>query len=203
MPARKLVEGPRGGRFRTNTTIPLVFGREGARYRIFNTGDAPFDVTTANNAMGNPILVSILNGCSIDLLIKDAAIGLKVVPSGNAEGVYEIIQPDAEIRPGRLKVRQASAATEQLVISMLPQVNTTTTPKALYRFFNAGKNEFKVIMRTAATAVEHSLGADQSIDFEVPGTGAHRTVSVLGLAGGGGGMPKPYEASYEHLRDVP
>lgn len=197
MPARNKSEAPvRGGRFKIaeNSELKIVHGRALSRYRIYNTGTDEQDDQL--KVVGSPTNnIPVKDGSSLDIVATGDEV--KIVAVKPVEGIYEILGTESPMRPGRFKVLKADAASPRVIVDM--NVASQTTPKAIYRIFNSGKHPFTV--QSGGTDVT-ILAADQSVDLQLPETGAGRKVRIVGIADEETGEFERLEGVYEYLGDA-
>jgi hypothetical protein len=145
MPRPKSDAGTRSGRFKSDdatTAIPIIKAESTAFYRVFNGGKNAFTLT----ANGDDFPVE--NDCSLD--VKTVADDTVTVRTGAAvfiQGAYDLLtQPS--IRSGRFR---ADGTTFKIVQGR---------QGAVYRIFNAGKNEFNVLVNTQSKPVARHCSLD-------------------------------------------
>ncbi len=183
MPVKKTEGGMRSGHFKLAATIGV--NRVGTRYRIHNSGIT--DVTVTG---GGTSTFVVKKKSSIDLMTTAAALA---VSGAGAEGVYDVVQLDPEIRPGHFKVNAAGSGTLYSIIDLTDPVAAATRPVAVYRIFNTGENSLEVW----DAALRVTLAIDQSVDIQLPITDANRHIKVKATAAGGA-----IEGVYEFLGDA-
>lgn len=168
----------RSGRFEfTATAEPaaIVTGRGDATYRVLNSGTAPFQVKSRENA--NPIPVVTLGpGFSIDVcnkkdLLIEGAIGDRVV------GIYDYLNSHHEVRSGRFELLYTG--NHHTIIDLADASGNSTFH---YRAFNSGDCPIEVkIGRRGQVPGQAPLvvvPVGESRDFSVSPNGNANVLSV-------------------------
>lgn len=152
--------GIRSGRFNTpidvNTPITIVEGKEGAYYRIFNSGSTTFNVD-----VGDGSSTSLRPSYSLDVAAGNE-VKITSAAAVTVQGIYEYLSLQAEIRSGRfwLEGEDYPPTTKHKIIDI------EKGSPAFYRIFNTGKWPIKILKGLDQVQLE-SLAPEQSYDFEV------------------------------------
>ncbi|MFV0443829.1 MAG: hypothetical protein ACK5Q5_09685 [Planctomycetaceae bacterium] len=115
------------GHFRVSRSAELVRGGAEATYRVFNTGEAEFELSG--------IAGKVQRSASVDVVVpKDGT--LTVTSASVAEGVFDRLSPEESGRSGRVNIEST------------PMVGSTEIAVGLtgacYRFLNSGRKEFVI-----------------------------------------------------------
>jgi hypothetical protein len=172
----------RSGRFTgdaSGTGITILQGIQGSEkrfYRIFNSGQDPFEVHG-----GGKGATTLGPTFSLDVIVNGDVV-IKTASAGTVEGIYDRLDTAGSVRSGRFNLKKAPT-TNHKIIDL-----DTSGPKAevFYRIFNSGDNPFTVL---AAAQELVELGPAQSFDF---GVGQKRDIYVAADA-------YPIEGIYEFL----
>jgi len=160
MPARKINQGIRSGRFKTlgatGAAIPIVKGESGglASFRIHNSGDSNFRVDVATLS---PELVR--SGCSLDVLVKDDdTVTIRPI-AGNPpfQGNYDLIEAGSDCRAGRFE------ANGTIILNQ----------PGIYRLINGGDNPIVV-----SGGVTGNVPKNSSLDFSVAAVSSDEVTST-------------------------
>ncbi|MEW4528440.1 hypothetical protein [Maioricimonas sp. JC845] len=176
----------RSGRFKiatATTAQKVVLGRAGALYRILNSGEHAFTISDGVNTVSLDKRLSIDIAVSSNLSIESGA----DVP---VEGMYEYLDTDRRIRSGRFRKELATTAEKHRIIDLRGGGSGMAKPTVYYRIFNSGEEPFSVV---GGTTVVAEVAPEQSLDFEIPGTGP-RDVYVRAIANS-----KEIEGIYDYL----
>ena len=182
----------RSGRFKSDDALvdpgnsidnsfPIIRGRHGAIYRIFNSGERAFTV------YGNGE-TDVEEAGSVDIVVASTEVKIGADTTGRIEGIYDLITVDAGTRSGRFNIDQ-NTDTARTIIDLRPG-GGGNKPEAYYRVYNSGDSTFQIQVGTAAAVSVHK---QNSYDFEIPTTGGQRQVTVVAAAN------TPYEGIYEYL----
>jgi len=181
----------RSGRFKGDASgtagIPIIQSRYGTIYRIFNSGDNPFDVHGGGKST-TPLKPTF----SLDVVLNDNVV-IKTTAAGEVEGIYDCLDVQSTIRSGRFKLKTAPAAGDPKH-KIIDFTKAGQKPEAYYRVFNSGGESFQVWEGNPTSPSSNQLGAvasGQSLDFEI-GDGPRRDIYVDATAW-------PIDGIYEFL----
>ena len=151
----------RSGRFKSTDakTNPLVIvrGREGAFYRVFNSGPNKF---TVKQGGAGGITEELDPKMSVDVSVGGGASGIGILTTADVpiEGIYEYLEGNKDVRSGRFKV-DLTDTEEHTIIDL-------TSDAAYYRIFNSGDDDFEVGRST--TGPWKKVVPEASFDFQAP-----------------------------------
>ena len=147
----------RSGRFTVedaSTSFTIIKGRAGAFYRLFNSGKKDFTVTPRSGS-GNTL--TLKPTFSLDVATGDEVVIGKA--AGDAvEGIYDYLDPHADIRSGRFKITSNTTTAHQIIDVR------GGNDRAWYRIYNSGEH---VIILLEGSDELKRVTKDQSFDFEV------------------------------------
>ena len=92
-----------------NTVFNIIEGKNGAHYRIFNSGEHEFDIDFAIGGVK-----TVLAGCSLDIVTKQPTISVITKNDVNKvpiKGIYEYVPARAKDRDGRFKLSNGTQTT--------------------------------------------------------------------------------------------
>jgi len=121
----------RSGRFTINgasIATPIIRGRSGAPYRIYNSGDLPFKVD-----VGNGSAIALPKACSRDIVV-DGTVVVNSDTSRSIAGIYDYLGPQNPVRSGRFK-GDVSETGITIIQGGYGRI---------YRIFNSGDKRFVV-----------------------------------------------------------
>jgi hypothetical protein len=168
---RKQPESVRSGRIKAENSagslsLPIV--KRGGDYRIFNSGDADFNVVPDG---GTPI--PLRQKCAVDAHVS-SSITVERSAAGAVEGTYDIVGVARSIRGGRFKA--SVNTTTGITIAFDRGVN-------MYRILNSGKNDFKVNFQGTNVTVRqrHSIDVAAGASITITNAAATGSANVQGI----------------------
>lgn len=158
MPRQVSGRGVRSGRFKANDAsagLSILTVPAQQTYRVINGSDDPFEVV-----VGAAAAVPVQAGASYDFT-TNAVVTVKIVSDKSVQGVYERLNSDGDVRPGRFVTEAAPAAAIELV--------GTVPTNTAYRVINATPPRengtlVPISLQIDANANQFSLAPECSLD---------------------------------------
>lgn len=192
--------GRYSGKLDLTRSPAIIYGREGSVYRIFNSGEHPFNVKYSG------VVSELEPRESHDFVVKGIVqIGTDSQSEVPVSAIYDYLDSSKPIRSGRFKheVLKPPVAIQHEIINF-KQYNGPNKPYLLYRVFNAGEAAIDIVAKSAKTSSKEvvltTLAADQSYDFGFNATGfpnngdANKAIWVRSTD-----HTKPIKGMYEYL----
>ena len=128
-------------------------------YRVFNSGRAGQNITLKD---GPTAITTLAAGQSVDVAAKKDLIVEPSPVSGTAEGIYQAISRDINVRNGRFRIKDATNAARQNIVNLRTggQVD-----EGFYRVFNSGEHALVIWLASGPSAPFHVLPPEASWDF--------------------------------------
>jgi hypothetical protein len=158
----------RSGRFSiegaaSEQTVTIIKGASGRLYRFLNSGETEFKILPRGATE-----ITLKKRASIDLNVG-ADVRIKVPISGTTppevtEGIYDLLDDQVGMRSGRFNYKPDNADSALQIVDL-----TGSSKPGLYRVFNSGKSDIKLVDSEGANPVVYytPLKVDQSVDIEI------------------------------------
>lgn len=150
MPARKIDQGIRSGRFKSPISNPIIKVEAGhkAPFRIYNAGDTSITVS------GTGISQNVDSGGSIDVLVEATDISITQAGGNPFQGIFDLIADGSIIRSGRFQ----SGGTIILY------------QDGVYRVINTGESPITLTFTVTTTVINLMTGTTTptSVSTELP-----------------------------------
>ncbi len=163
----------------------IINAKNGAFYRIFNSGGSDFDVKAKTGA-GIPRRPKF----SLDFAV-DGEVWVTGTVGDTIEGIYEYLDSQAPVRSGRFKIKKVVDGDGNTVVDPTAEHKIIALgggKSAWYRIFNSGVHD---IILGYSPGDPKILKNEQSFDFEV---GYKREITVESEH-----IDKPIEGIYDFL----